>query len=511
MARQLSWIGACLSLLPARVPAQPAAAVAPADTLVALQARLTGHLSQPRFAAGVWGVKVVSLDSGRTFFEHNAGKLLKPASNAKLYSGALALDRLGPDYRIKTSLYSTARPNRSGTLVGDLIVFGRGDPSWAARFHDGDNSKVLEPLVQALVNAGVKRIKGDLIGDESFFRGPPLGSGWMWDDLQFYYGAEVSALTVQDNVVDLVLKPGLRVAEPCQVIPSPAARYLTFINRTETVASGGPHALADPYRPLGQNVVYLSGTCPINATNHTAAVAVHDPARWCVTLFQEALARRGITVSGQLRTVNWLDRPAQPVEDSKRVELGAVESRPVSEIVTRMMKSSQNLYAQLLLLQVGARQQTPAARNQTTEEAGLEEMNKFLSEAGISKGEVFLEDGSGLSRGALLTPNATVTLLRFMHRHRHADIFRDSLPIAGVDGSLQQRLKADATAGNVRAKTGYIRFVNALSGYVTTAAGEPLAFSIMLNSYQSAAGTPSARDDLDAMVLMLAGFAGRSM
>jgi D-alanyl-D-alanine carboxypeptidase/D-alanyl-D-alanine-endopeptidase (penicillin-binding protein 4) len=249
---------------------------------------------------------------------------------------------------------------------------------------------------------------------------------------------------------------------------------------------------------------------PIDGTNHTDAVAVHDPARWFLTLFQEALARRGITLTGQLRTVNWLDRQARPLDDSKLLSLGEVESSPVSEIVKKMMKPSQNLYAQLLLLQVGARSQKPEAGTQTTEEAGLDEMNRFLSEAGIGKGEVFLEDGSGLSRGAILTPNATVTLLQFMDGHRHARVFRDSLPIAGVDGSLQQRLKQASTAGNVRAKTGYIRFVNALSGYVTTAAGERLAFCIMLNNYQSAAGAPSARDDLDAMVLMLAGFPGRS-
>src|ERR1051325_11310831 len=319
--------GAPAGFMAGPVPPAAGPAASPAETLASLQTRLTEHVSQPRFDAGIWGVKVVSLDSGRTLFEHNAGKLLKPASNAKLYTGALALDRLEPDYRIKTSLYSTARPSKWGMLVADLIVRGRGDPTFAARFHDGDSSHVLDPLVQALVDAGVKRIKGDLIGDESYFRGPPLGSGWMWDDLQYYYGAEVSALTAQDNVVDLILKPGARVGEPCQVSASPATPYLTFINRTETVANGGKRAIADPYRPLGQNVVYLSGTLPIDGTNHTDAVAGHDPARWFVTLFQGALARRGITLTGQLRTANWLDRQARPLDDSKLQSLRSEERR----------------------------------------------------------------------------------------------------------------------------------------------------------------------------------------
>ncbi|PYI86944.1 MAG: D-alanyl-D-alanine carboxypeptidase/D-alanyl-D-alanine-endopeptidase, partial [Verrucomicrobia bacterium] len=166
-----------------------------AEATNSLQARLSAHLAQSRFASALWGVKVISLDTGGTLFEHNAEKLMKPASNAKLYTGALALDRLGPDFRIKTSLYASARPAKSGTLTGDLIVYGRGDPSFAARFYDGDYTKLLDPLVDALETAGVKRIKGNLVGDESYFRGPPLGSGWTWDDLQYYYGAEVSALT----------------------------------------------------------------------------------------------------------------------------------------------------------------------------------------------------------------------------------------------------------------------------------------------------------------------------
>ena len=153
-------------------------------TLAELQTRLGEHLGQPRFAAAFWGVKIVSLDSGKTLFEHNAGKLLKPASNAKLFTGALALDRLGPEYRIKTSFYAAARPDSDGTLHGDLIVYGRGDPSFAARFNGGDYGKSLEPLVATLTATRVKRIEGDLIGDESYFRGPPFGSSWTWDDLQ---------------------------------------------------------------------------------------------------------------------------------------------------------------------------------------------------------------------------------------------------------------------------------------------------------------------------------------
>src|SRR5438552_7770569 len=218
--------------------AQSTNATSPIATLAELQTRINDHVGQPRFASALWGVKIVSLDSGKALFEHNARKLLKPASNAKLFSGALALDRLGPDYRIETSCCAAGKPDGQGTLHSDLIIYGRGDPSFAARFNGGDSGKSLDPLVTALVAAGIKRIEGDLVGDESFFRGPPFGSSWTWDDLQNYYGAEVSALSQEDNVVDLVFNSGPKIGEPCLIVARPDTPFLNFINRTKTGDKG---------------------------------------------------------------------------------------------------------------------------------------------------------------------------------------------------------------------------------------------------------------------------------
>ena len=201
----------CISLLSVSALAQE---LKPAATLAELRQRLADHIGQSKYAAALWGVKIVSLDSGKTVFEQNPQKLFSPASNSKLYTVALALDRLGADYRIKTSLYAKASPDEAGILKGDLIVYGRGDPTLNARLHGGDIYKALEPLVFALTNAGVKRIAGDLVGDESYFRGPPLGSGWVWYDLEYYYGAEISALTINDNTLQATLKPGARVGAP---------------------------------------------------------------------------------------------------------------------------------------------------------------------------------------------------------------------------------------------------------------------------------------------------------
>ena len=284
------------------------------------------------------GGEIVSLDTGVTVFEQNPQKLFSPASNSKLYTVALALDRLGADYRIKTSLYAKAKPNASGTLKGDLIVYGRGDPTINARLHGGDIYQALEPLVRALTNAGVKRITGDLVGDDSFFHGPPFGSGWAWDDLEYYYGAEVSALTINDNTLQAMVKPGARVGAPCQLTLAPATAWLTFSNRTETVEKGAARRIHF-YHPLCQNVIYVSGQMPIGDAGNTNEVTVHNPAGLFASFFKEALARQGIKVSGKVRSMNWLDRQAQPLDCDSLVELGSVESLPLRDIAREVREA----------------------------------------------------------------------------------------------------------------------------------------------------------------------------
>lgn len=518
--------------------ASQSSSVAQSESVESLASRIASHIAQPRFAPAAWGVKIVSLDSGKLIFEHNPGKYFNPASNAKLYTAAVALDRLGADFRIRTSLYSKTRPDISGTIKGDLIVYGRGDPTMIATADDGDYFKPFEPLINHLVNAGVRRIEGDLVGDESYFASPPIGSGWEWDDLQEYYGAEVSALTINDNALDLFVKPADRVGLPCRVTTGPSVSFVTLMNRTQTALKGTEARIA-VYRPVGENIIYVSGRLPADSKGYRGSVSVHNPAGLFAHLFKEALARRGIIVTGRARTIDWKYREVTPVDFAKLMELGFVESLPLKEIVRDTLKPSQNLYAQLLLLQVGAHQgvknashgpdatasgsggsiaqsnsqtslaQAPA-NHLTTEQLGIQTMSEFLAEAGIKKGDVLLEEGSGLSRKDVITPNATIALLTYMNRHRHREDYLAGLPIAGVDGTLQNRMKGTVAAGNARAKTGSLRYVYTLSGYVTTAAGERLAFSILLNNYYNTDQTTSPRNDIDAIVVMLAGFAGMS-
>ena len=494
----------CAVLLASSAPAQEQK---PPATLAELRQRLATHIGQAKYDAAFWGVKIVSLDSGKTLFEQNPQKLFSPASNSKLYTVALALDRLGADYRIKTSLYAKARPDSAGKLKGDLIVYGRGDPTINARLHGGDIYQALEPLIAALTNAGVKAIAGDLVGDESFFHGPPFGSGWAWDDLENYYGAEISALTINDNTLPATVKPGARAGAPCQLALLPATAWLTLSNRTETVAKGAARRIQF-YHPLCQNLVYVTGQMPIDDAGSTNEVTLHNPAGLFVSLFKQALARHGIKVAGKVRTTNWRDRLEQPLDSDTLVELGSVESLPLRDIAREVQKPSQNLYTDLLLAHVGEKFRPADSRaDETSEDLGIRELNKFLAEAGLQRGEVIFEEGSGLSRDNLTTPNATVTLLQFMSRHQCAQVYLEALPIAGVDGTLRNRMKGTPAAGNVRAKTGTLRWANSMSGHVTTAAGEHLLFSLMVNRYYEAR---PARGDLDTIGVLLASFTGRT-
>jgi len=480
----------------------------PPATLTELQQRITEHINQPKFAGAFWGIEIVSQATGKPLFECNPHKLFSPASNSKLYTVALALDRLGADYRIKTSLYAKSKPNRRGTLEGDLVIYGRGDPCINARLHGGSIGEALEPLVSALANAGVKRITGDLVADDSFFRGPEFGSGWMWDDFEYYYGAEVSALTINDNTLEALVRPGERLGAPCHLALEPASSWLIFSNRTETVERGAKRTVHF-YRPIKENVIYVTGGMPLDDAGYTNTVTFHNPAGVFATLFQQALARHGIKVGGKVRSVNWLERQVRPMNCEAMVELGAVESLPLSDLAREVQKPSQNLYADLLLAQVGEKTRTATTPpEQTSEDLGLAELNRFLRETGIKQGETLFQEGSGLGRDNLTTPNATVTLLRYMAGHRCAKPYLEALPIAGVDGTLRSRMKGTPAQGNVRAKTGTLEWANTISGHVTTAAGEPLVFSLMLNRYYEA--KPS-RGDLDTIVVMLAGFTGRSV
>lgn len=496
---------------PTPVPVAPAppprdATASKPQTLEELRARIQEVMRRPEFASSHLGVKVASLDTGHTLFEENANKWLQPASNMKLYTVAAALDRLTPDYRFTTSIYAPSRPDAAGIIRGDLIVYGRGDPTFATRFAaGGDYYKALDELAGKLAAAGVRRVEGDLIGDESYFTGSPLGPGWEWDDLQWYYGAEVSALSVDDNSVDLSVKPGARVGDHCAITIGPATPLVTILDRTTTTPRAATRELT-VHRALGENVIEVSGSLPLDDRGYTASVAVTHPAMLFAALLRTSLERQGVQVTGRTRTIDARARRASPLQVSTLVELAVRQSPPLSTIAAQTLKPSQNLYTELILRALGKTVGTDS--RQTSDEAGIEAVRAFLRGAGMDAGKLVMLDGSGLSRGNLVTAEMTLQLLVHMNRHRFSTTFRDALPIAGVDGTLRNRMKGTLAAGNARAKTGTLSSATSLSGYVLSAAGERLVFSLMINNppREGEARTTFT----DAIAVLLASFAGRS-
>jgi serine-type D-Ala-D-Ala carboxypeptidase/endopeptidase (penicillin-binding protein 4) len=477
-----------------------------ARTVDELRSQLAAHLEQPRFHGALWGVKIVSLDSGQTIFEDHADRLMSPASNSKLYTAALGLDRLGGDYRFTTPVYAAGKISGDGTLRGDLVVVGHGDPSWNARRLGANFWTVFEPFVKILTNAGVRRISGDVIADATFFRGPPTGSSWTIDDFSGGEAGMISALTLADNVVQVRVEPGKRLGAPCQITPLLPGTGLVFSNQTTTVGADFPARLELVY-PLDAKAVFLLGQLPMG-TNQVLDVAVPRPADWFASALKLALARHGIKVSGRARGVTWPQ--TSPWNQANAVKLGTLVSPPLREVVSNFLKPSQNLEADLLLAHVGElTRRGDAPLEQTSEDAGIAALNQFLATVGVAPGDVRFDEGSGLSRNNLTTANATVALLQFMATNKTAADFIAALPVAGVDGTLRRRMKNTPAENNVRAKTGTLRWVNALSGYVTTVAGEHLVFSLMLNRYEPPPGRKRT-EELDDMAVMLARFAGRS-
>lgn len=490
-----------------------AGATAQAAGAAATRAQIDAILAEPRFAAASWGVQAVSIDSGRTVYAHQAERLLVPASTAKLYTAALALATFGGDYRIPTTLFATAAPARDGELHGDLILYGYGDPALGA---DADVSWA-DQLAIALRRRGVTRVHGDLIGDATRFAAPLFGAGWEAADLQSWFGMPAAALSVDENLVTVRIRPAPQAGAMAGLRFEPPGSAPDLANRLLTVARGRPTDVG-LFRAPGQATLQAFGSIAADAGEQRYRLALVDPALTAAGQLRDALTRQGVALEGRLRSVYWPERTVAMAADAPQ-RIAEVHSPPLADLVRRGLKVSQNLYLQNLFLLVGAAEadkaralQPDALPFRSTDQRAADALRRYLSGLGITPQQASIEDGAGLSRRNLTSAAALATLLQRWGDTPDGAAFRLALPQAGVDGSLAGRLRDTPAQGRVHAKTGAMNGIRGLAGYLTTAAGERLAFAILLNNYQPPGDAATARPsgEIDRIVLALAALDERS-
>ena len=478
----------------------------PANSVdTALANQIDQLIDNRELALARWGISVIALKDNRRVYERNANKLFTPASNMKLFPTGIALELLGPDYRWRTSVYAAAPPDSGGTVNGDLVLYGRGAPDLVATPREGDQaSNSLEQLANDLYSRGVRRIRGNVVGDASYFRGEPLGDGWQWNDLQWYFGAEASALSINNNETSInVLPAEKKVGAAPEIRVGDSSGYLIVENKM-VVGRAGERLTLGVERGLSDNTVHVWGTFPPDAKGFGARISVHQPGLWAAKLFLAILKKRGIAVEGQALTRDAHEPASQRFDPQRATEIAFVSSKPLSEIIKITNKYSVNLYAELLLRTIGRERAEllstpePSGRERGDDEAGLGIIRLWLERAKVSTQGLALHDGSGLSRLNLVTPRSFSQLLAVLHNNPNGQLFRESLPLAGRDGTLGGRLRDHAE--RVSAKTGYLTYTTALSGYATTSQGEVFAFSILCNDET---GRASSRRLIDQIVSLL--------
>jgi len=479
------------------------------QSVARFRARLEAKLAESGPSKGDWGVLVVDADTSRTLYALNADRYFTPASNTKLFTTALAMAALGPDYRFRTTLETRGSVDANG-LRGELVLVGRGDPNLSNRKFpyrekpetEGPPETVLAELADAVVARGIRQIEADVVADDTYFVSDRYPRGWTIDDMTYGFAAPVSAICVNDNTLAVEVRPGEREGDLARFSVEPWGDFYQFENQVITGApeSGAPGpepgaARVWAEREPGSRHVVLRGTIPLGAEPRALALAIEEPAEYAAALLKRLLELRGVRVDGAARARHSSPtaRPGGPQTDEHSpVVLGEHLSVTLLEAIRLINKVSQNLHAELLLRTV-ARERAGTG----SAEAGLKLAQEFFQALGIGKGDVVLYDGSGLSGMNLVTPRAVVTLLNAVEKLPWGNAFVSTLPVAGKDGTLAQRFVEGPAAGHIQAKTGTLGSVNALSGFATTLGGTRLVFSIFGNKHNLA--EKEATDVVDAI------------
>ncbi len=469
-----------------------AVSVAGAD----LQRSIDALLNAPPVARALVGIQVLDLKAGVALYSRNADRLFLPASTMKLFTAAVALEKLGPDYRMVTKLVRAPS--------GDLVLVGSGDPSISGRVYPykkdtpaGDPLGAIEDLADQALAAGITRVDGDIVGDDQLYPWAPYPPSWTVDDIAGEDGAPVSALTLNDNTIALTIHPATRAGDLATISFQPAFEYYALDNRVITVA-GEKEPRIRLSRVPGSRQILIWGSVPMRGAAARELVAVDDPALFAACALYDALARRGIAIRGRP-----VARHRAVSEDPWPVDGEVIATRsspPLVELLQVMEKVSENLHAELILREVAR-----VARNSGTRESGLQELSSWLAGIGIKSEEWRAEDGSGLSRNDEVSPRAMTRLLSVMAASKEASAWLGLLPIVGEDGTLEHRLCCvgdTSLAGQVRAKTGTLTRSIALSGYANSKTRGRLAFSIMVNNFSAPPADVRAWVDKIALTLV---------
>ncbi|MBA3854235.1 MAG: D-alanyl-D-alanine carboxypeptidase/D-alanyl-D-alanine-endopeptidase [Gemmatimonas sp.] len=435
---------------------------------------------------GEWGVMVVSLTTGDTLFSREADELLLPASTMKLYTAALAFERFGPAHQFRTDVLRDGFVAADGTLEGNLYLKGAGDPALGARYARwNDGTPPMQSIADLVYASGVRRIRGDIVGDASAFESRRVPEGWRTRYLQAGYAARVSALSVNENIANVVVRStaaGATVGFEEPLIDLP-------MYSTVTVRPGSRSARISVWQDTTQDRFRVTGWIGSLSPERTYRVVVEQPERFAAASLRAALQKRGIIVEGGTRA---------STAPSEAERLTAWASPPLAQLVATMNGESNNHFAELLF-----RNAARSVRGIGSAEAANEALRSFLAErVGVRRDAVYAADGSGLSTLDRVTTRSMVQLLGYAQQAPWGEVFQATLPVAGRTETLRTRMRRTAAADNLRGKTGTTNDVSSLAGYVRSKDGELLAFAFLYNGRE----LWRAREAIDAMGVTLAGF-----
>lgn len=433
-----------------------AAQTAPAPTAQDLTGKLDGYISPDAVKMGFVGLLVKSLKDDRVLYSHDADKMFIPASCLKLIVTSATLEKLGPDYKLKTELLTSGK-QEGDTLKGDVVLKGYGDSSL--------DTAGLQEMADALKTAGIKRVTGDLIVDDTYFDRQRFGAGWNWDYEPASYAGPIGALVLNQNCTSVTVKPSSK-GDAAQVEFGPPCSYFQVENNVRIASSSGRLRV---WRVRGENVIILNGSMGAKDDPASNTLTVDNPTAWIGSVFLQMMKDRGVTVDGKLK-------PGAAPSGAK--VLNTHYSKPLSSIIQTINRHSINVMAECLQKTLGAE-----AKGSGTAWAGISAEEEFLTKIGAPMDEVNILDGSGLSRCDMVSPKVLVTVLSYMHKSANSKVWIDSLPVAGGDGTLYLSMRKTPAEGNLRAKTGNVGWVQTIAGYVNTKSGEPLVFALMANNY----------------------------